>query len=79
MGTYVEQYVYDAVGNFLAMQHRRQYPVHPGWTRSYDYDEDSLTEPTTPAQPAKKSNRLSSTHGGSDRSQSRTPTTPTAT
>ncbi|UIE38895.1 RHS repeat domain-containing protein [Leptodesmis sichuanensis] len=35
MGTYIERYVYDAVGNFLAMQHRGSNPAHPGWTRSY--------------------------------------------
>ena len=37
MGTYVERYVYDAVGNFLQMQHRGSDPAHPGWTRAYDY------------------------------------------
>ena len=29
MGTYVERYVYDAVGNILAMQHRGSDPAHP--------------------------------------------------
>ena len=53
MGTYVERYVYDAVGNFLQMQHRGGDPIHAGWTRAYDYLEVSLTEP------AKHSNRLS--------------------
>ena len=33
MGTYLERYVYDAVGNFLQMQHRGSDPAHPGWTR----------------------------------------------
>ena len=37
MGTYIERYVYDAVGNFLQMQHRGSDPAHPGWTRAYDY------------------------------------------
>jgi RHS repeat-associated protein len=58
MGTYTEQYVYDAVGNFLSMQHRGSDPVNPGWTRAYAYNEASLIET------AKKSNRLSSTTVG---------------
>ena len=44
MGRYLERYVYDAVGNFLAMQHRGSDPAHPGWTRTYAYDEASLIE-----------------------------------
>ena len=44
MGTYIERYVYDAVGNFLQMQHRGSDPAHPGWTRAYDYNETSLIE-----------------------------------
>jgi len=55
MGTHLERYVYDAVGNFLSMQHRGSDPAHPGWTRAYDYNELSLIEP------AKQSNRLSDT------------------
>ena len=58
MGTYTERYVYDAVGNFLQMQHRGSDPAHPGWTRAYSYAEGSLTEP------GKQSNRLSSTQVG---------------
>lgn len=58
MGTYIERYVYDAVGNFLQMQHRGTDPTNPGWTRSYTYNEASLLEP------AKHSNRLSSTQVG---------------
>ncbi|WP_106398913.1 SpvB/TcaC N-terminal domain-containing protein [Actinocorallia populi] len=58
MGTYTERYVYDAVGNFLQMQHRGSDPAHPGWTRAYTYAETSLTEP------GKQSNRLSSTQVG---------------
>ncbi|MCX6543100.1 MAG: toxin [Acidobacteria bacterium] len=70
MGCYLERYAYDKVGNFRTMEHRGTDPVHPGWTRAYSHDEDSLTEPSipagagTPAQPAKKSNRLSSTTVG---------------
>jgi RHS repeat-associated protein len=37
MGTYVEQYVYDAVGNILSMQHRGSGPSNPGWKREYTY------------------------------------------
>jgi RHS repeat-associated protein len=66
MGTYVERYVYDAVGNFLEMQHRGSAPVHPGWIRAYAYDEVSLIEDGTGAAPLKTSNRLSSTTVGSN-------------
>ena len=59
MGTYVERYLYDAVGNFLSMQHRGSDPAHSGWTRACTYNEASLIEP------AKNSNRLSSTTVGS--------------
>jgi RHS repeat-associated protein len=55
MGTYIERYVYDAVGNFLAMQHRGSNPAQPGWTRHYTYNEASQLEP------GKQSNRLTST------------------
>ncbi|MDH5271330.1 MAG: toxin, partial [Candidatus Krumholzibacteria bacterium] len=58
MGTCIERYVYDAVGNFLQMQHRGTDPVHSGWTRRYTYGEASLTEP------GKLSNRLSRTQVG---------------
>jgi RHS repeat-associated protein len=55
MGRYLELYVYDAVGNFLSMQHRSTDPAHPGWTRTYNYTETSQLEP------GKHSNRLTST------------------
>jgi RHS repeat-associated protein len=55
MGTYTEQYQYDAVGNFLQYIHRGASPANPGWTRSYTYAQPSLL------QPAKVSNRLSQT------------------
>ncbi|MEW8508359.1 MAG: SpvB/TcaC N-terminal domain-containing protein [Candidatus Thiodiazotropha sp.] len=58
MGRYLEKYVYDAVGNILAMQHRGTDPNHPGWTRAYTYDQASLLEP------AKFNNRLSETQIG---------------
>ncbi|HUF54865.1 MAG TPA: RHS repeat-associated core domain-containing protein [Dehalococcoidia bacterium] len=55
MGSYLERYVYDAVGNFLEMQHRGSNPAHPGWTRAYNYNETSLLEA------GNQSNRLTST------------------
>jgi RHS repeat-associated protein len=61
MGAYIERYVYDAVGNFLQMQHRGSDPTHPGWTRGYDYAEASLIEDGTGGAPLKTSNRLTRT------------------
>ena len=58
MGTYLERYVYDAVGNILSMEHRGSDPAHPGWTRTYRYDEASQVEPGA------ASNRLSCTTVG---------------
>jgi RHS repeat-associated protein len=55
MGTYTEQYVYDAVGNFLQFGHTGNIPPSVGWTRSYFYNEASQLEP------AKFSNRLTRT------------------
>lgn len=52
MGTYSEQYEYDAVGNFLQYIHQGSNPANPGWSRSYIYGESSLLEP------ANHSNRL---------------------
>jgi RHS repeat-associated protein len=59
MGTYVERYAYDAVGNILEMQHRGSSPAHSGWTRSFAYDAPSLIEP------GKTNNRLTETSTGS--------------
>src|SRR6185369_15148754 len=64
MGTYSEHYVYDAVGNFLEMQHRGTDPAHPGWTRAYAYNETRLIEDGSGGLSSKKSNRLSSTTVG---------------
>ena len=61
MGIYIERYVYDAVGNFLQMQHRGSDPAHAGWTRRYTYNETSLIEDGTPGMLLKTSNRLSHT------------------
>jgi RHS repeat-associated protein len=58
MGRYLERYIYDAVGNFLSMQHRGSDSAHPGSTRTYTYNEASQLEP------GKQSNRLSSTQVG---------------
>lgn len=58
MGTYIERYVYDAVGNFLQMQHERSDAAIPGWTRRYTYAEGSLIES------GKFSNRLTHTTVG---------------
>ncbi len=64
MGTYIERYVYDAVGNFLHMQHRGSDPAHPGWTRHYVYEESSLIETGQGGGLLKTSNRLSHTSLG---------------
>lgn len=61
MGAYVERYVYDAVGNFVSMQHRGSDPAHPGWTRGYTYAETSLIENGSGGALLKTSNRLSRT------------------
>lgn len=61
MGNYIERYVYDAVGNFLEMQHRGSDPSHPGWTREYSHAEVSLIEDGSGSVPRKTSNRLSRT------------------
>jgi RHS repeat-associated protein len=61
MGRYLQRYVYDEVGNILAMIHRGVDPAQPGWTRRYAYEEPSLLEPHV------ASNRLSSTHTGRER------------
>jgi len=55
MGTYSEQYQYDAVGNFLQFIHRGTDSANPGWTRAYTYNEVSLLDP------GKTSNRLTRT------------------
>lgn len=65
MARYCEKYVYDAVGNFLEMSHRRSCPDNASWTRSYAYDETSLIEDGTGGSLLKTSNRLSSTTVGS--------------
>jgi RHS repeat-associated protein len=61
MGTYLERYVYDAVGNFLQIQHRGSEPAHAGWMRGYTYAETSLIEDGSGGAPLKTSNRLTRT------------------
>jgi RHS repeat-associated protein len=61
MGTYIERYVYDAVGNFLQIQHRSTDSANAGWTRAFDYLEASLIEDGSGGVPFKTSNRLTST------------------
>jgi RHS repeat-associated protein len=63
MGRYLQQYVYDEVGNILSMLHRGTDPVDPGWMRTYTYNEPSQLEA------GKISNRLTSTKAGSDQAQ----------
>ena len=64
LGTYTERYLYDAVGNFLEMQHRGNDPVNPGWTRRFFYEAVSLIENGVAGAPLKTSNRLSHTTVG---------------
>ncbi len=59
MGRYLQQYVYDEVGNILEMIHQGTDPAHPGWTQTYTYNEPSLIEV------GKINNRLTSTQIGS--------------
>jgi RHS repeat-associated protein len=55
MGTYLENYGYDAAGNLQQLQHLGSSPANPGWTRTYAYNETSAVEAV------RQSNRLSST------------------
>lgn len=64
MGRYCESYVYDAVGNFKEMIHRRLCTGAPSWTRSYNYGEASLIENSASGAVVKNGNRLSSTTVG---------------
>ncbi|NOT09808.1 MAG: toxin [Gemmatimonadales bacterium] len=66
IGTYIERYVYDAVGNFQEMRHLGTDPAHPGWTRTYAYGESSLLEDGTGGTQLKTNNRLSSTTVGAN-------------
>ena len=57
---YTERYEYDSVGNFVDLAHRFN---GAGWTRSYEYEENSLLEA------GKKSNRLTRTTVGNGLNQ----------
>jgi RHS repeat-associated protein len=70
MGTYVERYVYDAVGNFLETKHRGSDPLHAGWSRTYEYAETSLIEDGSGGTSAKTCNRLTSATVGNGNSVS---------
>lgn len=56
MGGYVERYVYDAVGNFIEMQHRGTDSANAGWTRGFQCADMSQIENIGAA--AKTNNRL---------------------
>jgi RHS repeat-associated protein len=60
MGIYEERYEYDAADNLRVLAHRGTSPGAPGWTRTYTHQEASQIEP------AKKSNRLTSTTTSGD-------------
>jgi len=62
MGTYVESYVHDSVGNIQSIQHVGSQPASAGWTRKYTYQEPSQLVPSSSGI---MSNRLSSTTIGS--------------
>jgi RHS repeat-associated protein len=60
MGTYVEQYQYDAVGNFAKVIHQVTGSSNLGWTRTYTYGEVSYLDS------AQVSNQLSRTTVGTN-------------
>jgi RHS repeat-associated protein len=53
MGAYIEQYLYDAVGNILSMKHAGTDPANPGWRRCYQYalDSNRLLSTSNPNDP----------------------------
>ena len=61
MGTYVERFTYDLVGNILQVQHRGNDPANAGWRREHSHEEPSLLEDGSGGTAAKTSNRLSRT------------------
>jgi RHS repeat-associated protein len=58
LGRYHEHYTYDVAGNLLSLVHHGTNPAHPGWTRTFTYQEPSQLEPARTDVP---SNRLTST------------------
>ena len=77
MGRYLERYVYDAVGNFLEMQHVGSDPAHPGWTRAYTL---CGSQPDRAGQISNSPGTQQSAqfNASGDGPSSATPTTPTA-
>lgn len=73
LGSYVERYVYDLVGNISEVQHRGSDPAHPGWRRTYNYAEPSTLEDGTGGGPLKTSNRLSGTTLGTNEASAAEP------
>lgn len=65
MGSYVQHYRYDEVGNIAEMKHEGSDPANPGWTRTYVYDEPSLLDSGASGTSRKTSNRLTRTIIGS--------------
>ncbi len=59
MVSYKEKYSYDLAGNILTMVHSRTDQANPGWTRRYEYNEESHLESGVSC------NRLSCTKSGS--------------
>jgi YD repeat-containing protein len=69
MGSYVELYQYDEVGNIRQMRHSRTDGGKGSWTRAFAYNEPSLLEHDPAAIVGKSNNRLSTTKVGSDSAQ----------
>jgi RHS repeat-associated protein len=65
LGNYVEDYIYDAVGNIQAIRHRGSDPANPGWSRTFDYSELSEIEDGSAGSATKTNNRLTRTTTGS--------------
>jgi RHS repeat-associated protein len=63
MARYAESYFYDEVNNIQSVKHGGSNATTPGWTRTYNYAEPSLL------QPSMVNNRLSSTMVGGTTSQ----------
>jgi RHS repeat-associated protein len=61
MGTYLESYKYDEVGNIIFMRHHRSDASIPDWVRNYTYGASSLIENGLGGSLLKTSNRLLST------------------
>ena len=69
MGTYVEEYAYDGVGNMLEMRHRGSNPAHPGWTRVFEYAEagNRLTRTTVGTENPSTEQYVYDAHGNTTR------------